>query len=181
MPSRSKNKPAKPRAEARPARPADAAPPIETALPQLAQRSVRAAVWLVIRLVAVAVLTTMLVRQAPGLRSFRLVLDFIGALLVLVPFLTALGRNYGWRIRLGRAYATEERWADAETALGVLTGLRATLFDATGEGRYHLARVRRALGKREESARLFAEVAGQGSAEWREKAAREASADAVPS
>jgi hypothetical protein len=179
MPSRSKK--SRPRKPSDGASAAKSAPPIDAALTELVRRSVRAGVWLVLRLVCAGFLLALVARQSPALAKAGAWLQPLAGLLVTLPFFTALGKNYAWRIALGRAYVAERRWSDAEKTLGVLTGARAALFDAAGEGRYHLAVARGALGRADDASRLFAEVAAQGAAAWREKARAEVGAGAVSS
>jgi hypothetical protein len=149
-----------------------AAPPATDALAALRQRTARAVASMLVRLVAVAVLDTILNRSAPGLRPAPGVLDAVGALLVLWPFFTALGRIYAWRIALGRAYVREMRWSDAQQALAPFVHPRVRLlFDATGEGTYLLATARRADGHKDLANRLLRQLAAERRGCWSEAAA----------
>lgn len=153
------------------------APPVEEALRALLRRDVRAVVSLLVGVVAVAILVSLLFAQSAALRQSRAVVEAAAGVLVLWPFFTAVGKNYAWRIALGRAYAHEERWADAARALAPLgRRARAQLFDATGEGTFWLACARRALGQNTEAARLFRLVARHRAGPWRERARAELAA-----
>lgn len=150
---------------------ATASPPLDTALAALSRRTARAVASLLVRVVALGVLITLLVHEAPGLERVRGVLDAVGAALALWPFFTSLGRLYAWRIALGRAYIREERWEDAARTLAPFRHPRARLlFDAAGEGAYHLAVTRRALGQGDEARRLFSLVAGERRGPWSDAA-----------
>jgi hypothetical protein len=127
-----------------------------------------------VRLVAVAILTSLLEARIPALQGRALLLDAVGAVLVLWPFYTALGRIFAWRIALGRAYARERRWAEAERTLRPLARVRYQVFDATGEGAYWLGVALRGLGRNQEAGHLFRSVARQRRGTWQEKAAAEA-------
>jgi hypothetical protein len=146
-----------------------ALPDAEIALTELSSRHLRALASLGVRLIAVGFLAALLCAQSPWLAQHRSLVDGLSGVLVLWPFFTALGRLYAWRIALGRTYAKAERWADVERTLRPLTGLRARLFDATGEGTYWLALARRAQGRNEEAARLLKSLAGAGG-RWAEQA-----------
>jgi len=170
-----------PRRQAEPApaaAPADLPDP-DRALRALAGRQALAVVFLLVRLFSLALLATLLVVQAPGLRPYRPLLDAVSILLALWPFLTAYGRSVGWRIALGRAYAGAGRWADAERTLAPLAGWRARPFDAAGEGLFWLAMALRARGSGSEARTLMGRVAapGGGSPEWQERARAELGAD----
>lgn len=150
------------------------APPVDEALAGLFRREVRAVVWLLVRIVAVALLATLLRARIPGLGRFGPIVDAVAAALVLWPFFTARGRVFAWRIALGRSYVREERWSDAERALRPLRRTRNQVFDATGEGAYWLAVSLRGLGRADEAAAVFAHVAaGRRGGEWRDRARAE--------
>lgn len=120
-------------------------PPLDEALRALLRRQVRAVVWLLVRMLLLAMLTAWLVLLSPWLRQNRWLLDTPSGLLVLWPFVTAVGRNWLWRIALGRAYCQAGRFADAERTLRPLDGLQGRLFDAQGDGARALAEARSRL------------------------------------
>jgi hypothetical protein len=122
----------------------EALPELSDALRELLRRQVRAVVWLVVRIIALSALSASLVISVPWLRTNRWLLDALSGVLVLWPLWGAVGRNWAWRIALGRAYQNAGRLADAEAVLKPLDGLQGALFDATGEGRKALAAVREA-------------------------------------
>lgn len=163
-------KPTRSGSDARPA------PPVDEALSALFRRSVRAVVALLVRLVAVGLLTALLDTQLPALRRNRPLVDAVAGMLVLYPFFTALGRNAAWRIALGRAYVREERWAEAERTLHPFRLRTHQVFDAAGEGLYWLARAQSGLGRADEAARLYGLVARHGRGEWQARAAAEIAA-----
>lgn len=136
-------------------------------------REARAFAWMLVRLVCIAFLITMLTRNAPGLQPFRVLFDAIGGVLILAPLFTSLGQTFAWRIALGKAYIEARRFTDAETVLAVLSGLRAKLFDANGEGRYYRALALRSANRTQEAESIFQEVADQGRKPWQEKASAE--------
>ena len=140
---------------------------------ELLAREVRAFAWMLVRLVCVAFLITMLTRSAPGLRAFRVLFDAVGGVLILAPLFTGLGRIFAWRIALGGAYVDARRFADADAVLAVMSGLRAKLFDANGEGRFYRAVALRSLRRAPEAEPLLREVAEQGREPWRGKAGAE--------
>ncbi len=150
--------------------PARPAPPLGEAMSALLRRNVRAVVFVFVRLVAVALLSTLLERQIPSVRRNRLLVDAIGSVLVIWPFYTAIGRNAAWRIALGRAYVREGRWAEAERALLPFLRRGYQPFDAGGEGAYWLAVALRALGREKDALRLFQSVTRTRRGPWREKA-----------
>lgn len=145
-------------------------PDVDTALIELTRRQIRVGVALVVRIIAVALLTTILAHQVPAMARMKPLVDALSGVLVLWPFFTAYGRLQAWRIALGRSYAKAERWADTERTLLPLDGLRGSLYDATGEGRYWLATARRGLGRTEEAQRLFTCLAALSGGEWAERA-----------
>lgn len=153
-------------------KPADL-PDVATARRELMAREARAFGWMLIRLVCVAFLITMLTRAAPGMQPLRILLDAVGGVLILAPLFTSLGRTFAWRIALGKAYVGANRFGDAEAVLAVLSGLRATLFDANGEGRYYRAMALRLIGRAREAETLFRNVAEQGREPWRGQAGAE--------
>jgi hypothetical protein len=173
MPSKSKKTRPETASETAP----ETLPDVETALTELTRRQIRVVVALVVRVIAVALLTAILARQIPALRQVKPLVDALSGVLVLWPFFTAYGRLQAWRIALGRSYAKAQRWADAERTLTPLAGLRGSLYDATGEGRYWLAVARRGLGRTEEARRLFAFLATLPGGEWAERARRETAPD----
>ena len=127
--------------------------------------------FLFVRLVGVALLVSVWEAAAPpGFARLRLFVDGVGALLVVLPFFTAYGRIFAWRIALGRAYVTEKRWPDAARALAALDRKGYHPFDATSEGAYWLALTCGALGKNDDARRLLELVARQGNVEWKSKA-----------
>ncbi|MES2462349.1 MAG: hypothetical protein V4671_17330 [Armatimonadota bacterium] len=146
-------------------------PPLKEALAGLSRQTGWAIGSLVVRIVAVAALGTILAHQIPWLRQNRVVLDVVGGALVLWPFFTALGRAYAWRIALGRTYAREERWTDAELTLTPFRHPRTRLiFDATGEGIYWLAISRSEMGNKDDAHHLLKRLAGEGRGAWSERA-----------
>lgn len=148
-----------------------AAPPAHDALRALARRGLRAAVFLFVRLVGVALLVSVWEASgAPGFGRARLLVDGMASLLVVLPFFTAYGRIFAWRIALGRAYVGEKRWAEAERTLAALDRKGYHPFDAAGEGAYWLALVRRALGHHDDARRLLDLVARQGNGHWKSEA-----------
>ncbi|MBC8134839.1 MAG: hypothetical protein H8F28_03015, partial [Fibrella sp.] len=148
-------------------------PSVETAGRELMVREARSFAWMLVRLVCVAFLITMLTRSAPGLKPFRVLFDAVGGVLILAPLFTGLGRTFAWRIALGKAYLGADRFVDADRILGVLSGLRAKLFDANGEGRYYRAVALRSLNRATQAEPVFQEIAAQGREPWREKAEAE--------
>lgn len=169
------------RKKARPSAPAvavtTAAPPVDEALNALFRRTVRAWVWLLVRIVALGLLVAVLSAQIAWVRQNRPIMDALSGVFALWPFFTGLGRIHSWRIALGRAYVQEKRWGDAERTLSHLTGYRARLFDAAGEGAYWLAVARRASSRPDEARRLFQQVAeSHPGSEWGEKARHELAA-----
>ena len=151
-------------------------PTLAVAKRELMAREARAFAWMLLRLVCVAFLLTFLVRAAPGLAPFRVVGDAVGGVLILAPLFTSLGQTFAWRIRLGKAYCDAARFADAETVLSPLSGLRATLFDARGEGRFHRAVALAALNHFADAEPIYRDVAATGRDPWREKANAELTA-----
>ena len=147
------------------------APPADQALPALAARTARTFVFLFVRLAAVALLVTLLQARLPWVQDHRTLVDGIAALLVVLPFFTALGRGFAWRIALGRAYVREERWAEAERTLAPFNRRSYHPFDAAGEGAYWLALTHRALNRPDEARALLEFVARSGRGEWRDRAA----------
>ncbi len=127
--------------------------------------------FLFVRLVGVALLVSIWEAGGrPGFGRVRLVVDGVAALFVVLPFFTAYGRIFAWRIALGRVYVHEKRWAEAERTLAVLDRKGYHPFDAAGEGAYWLALVRRARGQDDDARRLLELVARQGSAPWKGEA-----------
>lgn len=141
-------------------------PTLVIARRELMIREARAFAWMLLRLVCVAFLTTVLMRSAPFLRPFRPIFDLLGGILILVPLITGLGRVFAWRIALGKAYVENRRFADADAVLAVLSGLRAMLFDAGGEGRFHRATALRALARPTEADGLLREITERGREPW---------------
>jgi len=117
----------------------------EFAMRQLARRQWGAIGMLFLRVVLLSVLSTALRIQIPALRSVQPLVDAVSGMLALWPFWTAVGRNWQWRIALGRAYADAGRPADAVRVLAALDGVQGKLFDAQGTGAAVLARSREAL------------------------------------
>lgn len=151
-------------------------PPVDEALAALARRELRAVILLIARLIAVAVLITLLEMQVPALRRAPFLPEAVGGALILWPFFTARGRNAAWRIALGRSYARAKRWAEAERTLRPFARRAALGFDAAGEGAYWLAVAQRALGREEEARRLFQSVARTGRGEWKTRAEAQSAA-----
>jgi hypothetical protein len=120
-----------------------ALPELPVALRELLRRQVRAVVWLVVRIVALSALSASLVMASPWLRANRWILDMGAGVLVLWPLWGSVGRNWAWRIALGKSYLAAGRHADAEIVLKPLDGLQGILFDATGEGREALESARK--------------------------------------
>jgi hypothetical protein len=150
---------------------AASAPTADDALRALARRGLRATVFLFVRLVGVALLVSIWeATGTPGLQRVRLLVDGVAALLVVLPFFTAYGRIFAWRIALGRAYVGGKRWSDAERTLAPLDRKGYHPFDAAGEGAYWLALTRRAQGRDEEARRLLKLVARHGSGRWKSDA-----------
>jgi hypothetical protein len=146
-------------------------PPLNEALQGLSRRTGWAIGSLVVRIVAVAALNTILSHQIPWLGRNRALLDALGGVLVLWPFFTSLGRGYAWRIALGRTYAKEHRWEDANKTLSPFLHPRTRLFfDATGEGIYWLAMSRFALGYEEDHLRLLRRLADERRGVWSDRA-----------
>lgn len=117
----------------------------EEALRALLRRQVRAVVLLVVRLVACALLLTLL-KPLWVARPWLSNLAFgLGALLCGVPLLREVARNWSWRIALGEAYAGAQRWEDVEAVLAPLRtiqgqlSLQGQLFDPSGRGAKTLA------------------------------------------
>ncbi len=156
-------------------------PTRDAAKRELLKREARAFSWMLLRLVSVALLITLLLRAAPALAPFRVVLDAIGGVLILAPLFTALGQAFAWRIKIGQAFADAKRFADADALLSPLSGLRATLFDAWGEGRYARATALRGLRRDDEAETLLRDVAATGRDPWNAKAQAElATPETVP-
>jgi hypothetical protein len=148
-----------------------AGPPRGEALAGLSRQTGWAIGSLIVRIVAVAALNTILAHQIPWLRQNRALLDALGGVLVLWPFFTALGRCYAWRIALGRTYAKEQRWEDADWTLTPFLHPRTRLFfDATGEGIYWLALSRSELGNKEDARRLLQRLAEERRGVWSDRA-----------
>lgn len=164
-----------------PAAAASIAPPVEAALSGLVGRTVRAVVFVFVRLVGLALLVSVLAARSPWIEAHRAYFDAGAALLVVLPFFTTLGRIFGWRIALGRAYVREGRWAEAERALAPFARRRWTYhpFDAAGEGAYWLAVARQQSGQGEPARRLFDLVVRHGAEPWRTQA-QQAAATASP-
>lgn len=177
----SKKRPRSPAAQsAASARAAAPAPPAAEAMAALTRRGARAVVFLFVRLVAVALFVTLVESQSPRMgRAARLLLEAAASLLVVLPFFTALGRIFGWRIALGRVYAQEERWAEAAHVLSVFARRGYHPFDARGEGAYWLALALRARGDTDEAQRLFRSVAETRAGEWRDRARAELDRDSA--
>jgi|GEM_PF-7060599 hypothetical protein len=150
--------------------PSEALPPRETALRELARRHARALAWLGVRTVGAGLVLVAVVGQAPGAARHLGWLEAVAALLAAAPYFTALGRVHAWRIALGRSYARAEQWEDAAVTLAPLTGVRARMFDSTGEGRYWLALALLRLGRDGEARAHFREVVADARPDWREKA-----------
>lgn len=155
------------------------APPIAEALAALTRRTLRAWVALFLRLLGVALLTTVLAFQIPWVAANKGLIDALSGVLVLWPFFTAIGRNLAWRIALGRAYAREARWAEAEQALALFARPHNQVFDATGEAAYWLALALREQGRTEAARRQFTTLAHSRRGEWAEKAAAELASETV--
>lgn len=117
-------------------------PDREAAMRTLFQRQIRATVMLGVRVVGLAVLTTILKIQMPWLRPYSAVLDALSGILALWPFWTSVGRNWQWRIELGKAYADAGQFVDAIAVLEALDGIQGKLFDAQGVGAAALAKAR---------------------------------------
>lgn len=150
----------------------DTLPTREKAATELLRREVRTITWMLVRLVGVAVLVTLLIRNTPALLSWRPLFDGIGGILVLAPLFTGLGRTFAWRIALGKAYNDAKRWEDTEAILTPLSGLRARLFDAAGEGRFYRAQALSALNRTDEAGAVWRQVAEEGREPWRSQAAQ---------
>jgi hypothetical protein len=117
-------------------------PEREQALRELFRRQLRALTLLLVRIVACALLLTLL-KPLWGARPWLgNSLFAIGALLCGVPLLRDVGRNWGWRIALGRAYLSAGRDTDAELVLAPLSGIIGQLFDPGGHGQAALAQLR---------------------------------------
>lgn len=114
-------------------------PDREVALRALLRRQLRALVLVVVRLVAVAILLTLL-KPLWGPRPLLGNVFFaLGALLCGVPLLRDVGRNWGWRIALGEAYLHANRLEDARVVLQPLRSIQGQLFDPGGRGARALA------------------------------------------
>jgi hypothetical protein len=137
---------------------------------------VRAVVFVFVRLVGLALLVSVLAARSPWIEAHRAYFDAGAALLVVLPFFTALGRIFGWRIALGRAYVREGRWAEAERALAPFDRRRWTYhpFDAAGEGAYWLAVARDAVATPTTPPRCLTSWPGTAAEPWRDKASRRA-------
>ena len=149
-----------------------ALPDGDTALRQLAVGHARAVFSLLLRLLSAGFLIALLTIQLPAVRRALPLANAVGVALVAWPFFTSMGRLYGWRIALGRRCAEANQWEDAVRTLTPLVGMRATLFDAGGEGRYHLALALQHLGRDDEAQRQWREIANQyARSEWGRKSA----------
>jgi len=153
--------------------PPNSLPTLDAAKRELMAWEARAFSWMLLRLVSVALLITLLLRAAPALAPFRVVFDAIGGMLILAPLFTALGQTFAWRIAIGQAFVNAHRFADADALLSPLSGLRATLFDARGEGRYHRAIALRGLNRADDAGTLLRDVAATGREPWNAKAEAE--------
>lgn len=111
---------------------------------QLVKRQWAAIGMLLLRIVLISVLVTVLRMQMPWIRSAQPILDGAGGVLALWPFWTAVGRNWAWRIALGKAYVEAGRHADAIRVLRALDGVQGRLFDVQGEGMRILTQAREA-------------------------------------
>lgn len=145
-------------------------PEPETALPELSRRYIRLWISLLVRIVALGILTAILVRQSSWLENNRVLLDSLSGVLALWPFFTGMGKLYAWRIVLGRKYAEAERWTDAAQTLAPVGGIQGRLFDVTGEGRYWLAIALHGTGKAQEAKELLSWVAALPGGEWAKRA-----------
>ena len=118
-------------------------PDCGVALRELYRRQVRAVVFLVIRIVACALLLT-LIKPLWGTRPWLSnVLFGLGGLLCGVPLLRAVGYNWRWRIALGQAYVKVGRDEDASRVLKPLESLQGQLFDPGGHGRSAFQRLQK--------------------------------------
>lgn len=147
-----------------------ALPDPQTALTELSRRYVRQWISLLLRIVALGILTAILVRQSPWLAQNRVLLDSLSGVLALWPFFNGMGKLYAWRIALGRKYAEAERWSDAAQTLAPVGGIQGRLFDMTGEGRYWLAVALQGIGKEQEARELLSWVAALPGGEWAKRA-----------
>lgn len=120
----------------------DELPQRDVALRELLRRQLRAVVLLVVRIVACALLITLLKPLWQRLPLLENLLFVLGALLCGVPLLREVGKNWRWRIALGVAYRRAERLADAEALLAPLKGTQAQLFDPGGLGSQTLAEIK---------------------------------------
>ena len=118
-------------------------PECATALRELLRRQIRALVLLLVRIVACALLLTLLKPLWDARPWLGNLLFALGALLCGVPLLREVGRNWGWRIALGQAYLDAGRETDAETVLQPLASLQGQFFDPSGQGRLALATLRK--------------------------------------
>ncbi len=106
----------------------------EPAMAILAKRQRAAVAMLLFRVVLLSVLTTSLRMRIPESKSIQPMMDAVAGVLALWPFWTAVGRNWAWRIALGRSYVEAGRNADAVRVLSALDGVQGRLFDVQGEG-----------------------------------------------
>lgn len=120
-------------------------PDRDAAMRTLFQRQVRATVMLFVRVVGLSIVTTILKIQMPWLRPYSALLDALSGVLALWPFWTAVGRNWQWRMELGKAYCDAGRFTDAVAVLEALDGVQGRLFDAQGSGAAILAKAREAV------------------------------------
>jgi len=128
----------------------------------LDRRQGRAVASLIFRIVALPVLVTLLCRSAPALSALRPLLEAASVAAALFPFFATWGRLTAARIALGRARAEKADWPGAERLLTPIgRRLGARLFDATGEGRYHLALALGGLGREGSAHRLYEQLAAE--------------------
>jgi hypothetical protein len=117
----------------------------ESALRALLRRQLRALVLLLVRIVAVALLLTLL-KPLWGPRPWLGNLGFaLGALLCGIPLLRDVARNWSWRIALGEAYLAAHRFDDAHAVLLPLRSIQGQLFDPGARGARALALTREKL------------------------------------
>lgn len=77
-----------------------------------------------------------------------LALDFLGVLVILIPFFLGISRVFAARLRLGREFVAQRRWGEAIAALDPFAGAGQRFLDGTGEAHALLAQAYAGAGDR---------------------------------
>jgi hypothetical protein len=115
-------------------------PPLNNALRELFRRQVRAVVWLVVRMLLLAMVMATLHQSLPALDNL---ISALAGILAIGPFLFSIAQNWRWRIALGKAYLTAGQKADAIIVLKPVNGIQGMLFDPAGVGKATLLEAQR--------------------------------------